>query len=94
MIYTYVDSPTVTTLSPTVGPTSGGTNVTITGTDLQSTSNVTFDGTIAPFAVINNSTVSAITPPGTVGAVDVVVATSGGSATVSGGFTYTSGPGI
>ncbi|MEE4419006.1 IPT/TIG domain-containing protein [Streptomyces bugieae] len=92
--YTYVDSPTVTSLAPTAGPTSGGTGVTITGTQLTTTQSVSFGGTLAPFDVINDTTISAVTPPGAAGAVDVTVVTTGGSATAAGAFTYTAGPGI
>ncbi|MFF3689571.1 IPT/TIG domain-containing protein [Streptomyces sp. NPDC002187] len=92
--YTYIDVPTITTLTPTSGPASGGTAVTITGTNLGSTESVTFDGTTAPFAVVNSSTLSVVTPPGTPGAVDVVVTNPAGSATEVGGFTYVAGPGI
>jgi len=92
--YTYVDAPTITTITPSSGPTDGGTAVTITGTDLTYTTNVTFDGVTASFIVSNSTTVTAITPAGTAGAVDVVVTTTGGSATEVGGYTYLSGPGI
>ncbi|WP_035838684.1 IPT/TIG domain-containing protein [Kitasatospora azatica] len=92
--YTYEDAPTVNTISPSSGSTSGGTAVTITGTNLATTQSVTFDGTSAAFSVINSTTLSVATPPGTAGAVDVVVTTTGGSATMTGGFTYVAGPGI
>jgi hypothetical protein len=92
--YTYVDIPTVGTLSPTSGPTSGGTAVTITGTNLDSTDSVTFGGTPAPFSVINATTLSAVTPPGAAGAANVVVTNPAGSATAVGAFTYVTGPGI
>ncbi|MRH89328.1 cell surface protein [Nocardia sp. SYP-A9097] len=92
--YTYVDAPTVTAVSPASGPTSGGTAVTITGTNLTTTQSVTVDGGTAPFSVISNTEISAVTPAGTAGAVDVVVATSGGSVTDTGAFTYVAGPGI
>ena len=78
--------------APTSGPTSGGTAVTITGTNLATTQSVTFDGTPAPFSVINATTVSAVTPPGTAGAVDVVVTNPAGSDTAVGGFTYVAAP--
>jgi hypothetical protein len=94
LTYTYVDVPTVTSLTPTSGPTSGGTAVTITGTNLDTTDSVTFDGTPAPFSVINATTLSAVTPPGTTGAVDVVVTNPAGSDTAVGAFTYVAGPGI
>ncbi|MFD5949332.1 IPT/TIG domain-containing protein [Streptomyces collinus] len=92
--YTYIDNPTITTVSPASGPTSGGTAVTITGTNLGTTDSVTFDGTLAPFSVINTTTLSAVTPPGTAGAVDVVVTNPAGSDTAVGAFTYVAGPGI
>ncbi|MFI8301293.1 IPT/TIG domain-containing protein [Streptomyces nigra] len=92
--YTYVDVPAVTTVAPASGPTSGGTGVTITGTNLGTTESVTFDGTPAPFSVVNATTVSAVTPPGAAGAVDVVVTNAAGSDTAADAFTYVAGPGI
>ncbi|MBH0777915.1 IPT/TIG domain-containing protein [Nocardia bovistercoris] len=92
--YTYVDVPTIGTLSPSAGPASGGTSVTIAGTGLTTTQSVTFDGVPAPFSVTSDTSVTAVTPPGTAGAVDVVVTTSGGGATAADAFTYVAGPGI
>ncbi|WP_040792267.1 IPT/TIG domain-containing protein [Nocardia paucivorans] len=92
--YTYVDEPTIGTLSPDSGPTAGGTAVTISGTGLTTTQTVTFDDVAAPFSVISDTSVAAVTPPGTAGAVDVVITTGGGSATGTDAFTYVAGPGI
>ncbi|MEU7966498.1 IPT/TIG domain-containing protein [Streptomyces sp. NPDC049097] len=92
--YTYIDDPTITTITPTTGPTSGGTALTIVGTNFTSTESVTFDGVAGPFSVVNSTTLSAVTPPGTAGAADVVVTNPAGSATAAGGFTYVAGPGI
>lgn len=92
--YTYVDGPTIGAPTPGSGPTSGGTAVTISGTSLTTTQSVTFGGVPAPFTVINDTTVSAVSPPGAAGAVDVAVTTNGGVATETGGFTYIAGPGI
>jgi hypothetical protein len=92
--YTYIDAPTVTSLTPTSGSTDGGTSVTINGTNLTTTTNVTFGGTLASFGVINSTTLAVITPVGTTGACDVVITTTAGSATIVGGFTYVAGPGI
>ncbi|MCW8216663.1 MULTISPECIES: IPT/TIG domain-containing protein [Streptomyces] len=92
--YTYVDVPTVTTVAPASGPASGGTGVTITGTNLDTVESVTFDGNPAPFSVVNASTVSAVTPPGSAGTVDVVVTNAAGSATAADAYTYVAGPGI
>ncbi|MFI5877354.1 IPT/TIG domain-containing protein [Streptomyces sp. NPDC051445] len=92
--YTYVDVPSITTVTPSSGPASGGTNVTITGTSLDSTDSVTFDGAPAPFSVVNSTTLSVVSPPGTAGAIDVVVTNAAGSDTAAGAFTYVAGPGI
>lgn len=92
--YTYIDVPTITAVAPTSGAASGGTAVTITGTNLASTNQVTFDGVAAPFTVVNSTTVSAVTPPGTAGAVDVTVSNPAGTATDAAAYTYVAGPGI
>ncbi|MEU8591254.1 IPT/TIG domain-containing protein [Streptomyces sp. NPDC048664] len=90
--YVYVDAPTVTQLTPTSGPSTGGTSVTITGTGFNTTQSVTFDGVPAPFAVLSSTTLVAVTPAGSPGAVDVTVTTTGGGATASGGYTYVNSP--
>ncbi|MFE0349045.1 IPT/TIG domain-containing protein [Streptomyces griseoluteus] len=92
--YVYVDVPTVATVAPSSGPTSGGTGVTITGTNLDSTDSVTFDGTPAPFSVVNTTTLSVVTPPGAAGTADVVVTNPAGSATATAAFTYVAPPSI
>ncbi|MGW3623076.1 IPT/TIG domain-containing protein [Streptomyces sp. NPDC000880] len=92
--YTYIAVPTITTVAPGSGPTSGGTGVTITGTNLTSTTQVTVGGAPAPFSVVNATTVSAVTPPGTVGAADVTVTNPAGTDTETGGFTYVAAPGV
>ncbi|QKV93119.1 IPT/TIG domain-containing protein [Streptomyces sp. NA02950] len=97
LTYTYVDVPTVTGFSPTSGPASGGTAVTITGTSLGTTQSVTFGGIAAPFTVINSTTVAAITPPtadGQPGPADVTVTNAAGSATAATQFSYLAAPGI
>ena len=45
--FTYVAAPTVTSISPTSGPTGGGTSVTITGTNLGGASAVDFGSNAA-----------------------------------------------
>ncbi|KNE78805.1 MULTISPECIES: IPT/TIG domain-containing protein [Streptomyces] len=92
--YTYVDDPTLDSLTPTSGPTTGGTAVTITGTNLTTTEEVTFGVNPAPFSVVNSTTVSAVTPAGAAGAVDVTITNAAGSDTAIGAFTYVAEPGI
>ena len=87
--FTYVPQPTITNLAPTSGPAAGGTTVTITGTGFSRATSVGFGGAAAPsFVVVNDTTITAVTPAGAPGAVDVLVFSPGGSAEVVHGFTY------
>jgi hypothetical protein len=52
--------PSIGTFAPTSGP--AGTEVTITGANLLTTTAVTFDGASAPFTVTNDTTVRATVP--------------------------------
>jgi hypothetical protein len=92
--YTYLDAPTIDTVTPSSGSINGGNSLTITGTNLVSTSSVTFGGTPGAFGVINSTTISVITPANSAGSVDIVVTTNAGSSTAVEAYTYISGPGI
>jgi len=88
-----VNPPTITSVSPAFGPTAGGTTITITGTELAGATAVTVRGNAATsVVVVSDTTVTAVTPPGSVGAANVQVTTPGGTATISGGFTYGNAP--
>jgi len=68
----------------------GGTVITLTGTYLTDTTSVTIGG--APCTnvqVVNSTSVTAVTPAGTVGANTVSVTTPVGTANLTNGFTYT-----
>ena len=54
--FTYVASPTVTSVSPNTGSTAGGTAVTITGTNFAAGATVTFGATAATNVVVVSST--------------------------------------
>ncbi len=86
--YTYLAAPTLASISPNAGSPAGGQSVTLTGTNLTGASAVTFDGATAAFSVVNDTTITATTPAGSAGPADVVVTTSGGTATLSAGYTY------
>jgi hypothetical protein len=94
--FTYVDDldddPTITSIAPSSGPPTGGTNVTITGNDFQPGATVLFDQSPATnVVVVNANTITAVTPAHAPGAVDVTVTTAGGSFTLPSAFTYQSG---
>jgi hypothetical protein len=79
-IYTYVSSPVVSGLSVTAGQTAGNNGVTITGTGLTGTTAVHFGAAAATnVTVVNDTTVTVLTPPGSVGSVDVTVTTAYGT---------------
>jgi hypothetical protein len=92
-LFTYVAPPTVNSISPTSGPTAGGTSVTITGTNFTGATGVTFGGAAATsFVVVSDTTIVATTPARTPGAASVVVTTSGGSNAASTLFTFVAPP--
>ncbi|EFL26610.1 putative IPT/TIG domain protein [Streptomyces himastatinicus ATCC 53653] len=88
LTFTYVAGPTVSGVVPTTGRTAGGTDVTLTGTGLATTHQVTFDGVFAPFTVVSDTTVTAIAPPHTsADNITITVTTLGGTTSWS-GFSY------
>ena len=81
--YTAVAAPTVTGLSPTSGPATGGTLVTITGAGFTGATAVDFGTTAATNVnVVNDTTITADSPAGS-GMVGVTVTTPSGTSTVS-----------
>ena len=80
---------TLSSVSPSPGPASGGAGVTLTGIGLTGATGVTFGGTAATSVhVVNSTMVTAVTPAHASGAVDVVITTPSGSATDTSGYTY------
>jgi hypothetical protein len=80
---------TVSSISPNQGCVVGGTQVTITGTYLGSTSAVRFgDNPATRFTVVDQNTLQATTPSGAGGPAEVQVTTAGGVTTASQAFTY------
>ena len=87
--FTYVATPTVSAVSPSSGSISGGTAVTITGTNFAAGATVKFGTATATNVVVTNSTtITATTPAGSAGAVTVTVTVSGQSGSLTSGFTY------
>jgi uncharacterized protein YhjY with autotransporter beta-barrel domain len=88
--YTYVAAPTVTSISPTYGPTAGGTSVVITGTNFTGATAVTFGGIAATSFTVNNATsINATSPAKSAGTVDVRVTTTGGTSATSAADQFT-----
>lgn len=82
--------PSVTSLTPQAGTTSGGTSVTITGTEFQPGATVRFDASPATdVVVVSSTTITAATPSHAAGIVAVSVTNADGqTGSLSGAFTY------
>jgi hypothetical protein len=79
-IYTYTQAaPAITSISPSSGPTAGGTTVTITGSGFTGATRVAFGGLAATsFNVVSATQITAVSPAQT-GAHYVIVTTPAGS---------------
>ncbi len=89
-------APAVSGTSPGKGPVSGGTEVTITGTNFTEVNAVRFGAETAAHMTVNSPTsITAEAPPGT-GTVDVTVETTGGTSPTSAqdSFSYIAQPSI
>lgn len=87
---TVIAAPTVTSVTPAMGPMAGGTAVTISGADFQNGATVAFGGVPAmSVAFVNSGTLTAVTPRHAAGTVDVVVTNPDfGVGTGGGVYTY------
>ncbi len=92
--FSYVAMPTVTTVSPALGSTAGGTSITITGTGFTNSTIVAFGTTVVTDLVIDSATQITVTSPAGTGTSDVTVINTGGTSSVSAvdQFTYVAGP--
>ena len=90
-------SPVVNSVSPPSGTTNGGTSVTITGSGFTGASTVSFGAKPASsFTVDSDTEITANSPPGTSGPVDVTVSGPGGMSGISSAdqFSYLAAPSV
>jgi formylglycine-generating enzyme required for sulfatase activity len=86
--FTYMPA-SVSSIAPNVGVAAGGFQITITGAYLALTTGVSIGGTACTgVMVVNDTTVTAMTPAGTLGNADVVITGNKGTITVVGGYRY------
>jgi hypothetical protein len=79
----------VTSIAPIVGSTTGGTPVTIAGSEFASDATVTIGGLPATNIVLHGTTqLTAVTPADAAGVVDVAVTSGGRTASLPGGFAF------
>jgi large repetitive protein len=82
--FRYLSGPTVTAVTPSSGPSGGGTAVTITGTGLYYATQVHFGSAEAQFKVNSDTEILAYSPRGVSGqTVPVTVTTPGGTSGVN-----------
>jgi hypothetical protein len=86
--YTYLPLPTITSLSVTTGPISGGTVTVITGTNLASVTSATVGGSAATRGSNTSTSLSITTPVSTVGVKNLVITNTNGTVTLADAFTY------
>jgi hypothetical protein len=80
--------PTVTSVMPNTGPSSGGTTVNVSGTNFLGANLVAFGDASASFTVTGPSTLTAFSPPHVPGTVDVRVTNPDGSSAPCGTDLY------
>ena len=86
-LFTY--GPTITSLSRSSGPVTGGTKVTITGTGFSTVAHVRFGTSTATFTVSSATSVIATAPAHAAGPVRVSVVTAAGTTPATGADLYT-----
>jgi alpha-tubulin suppressor-like RCC1 family protein len=89
--------PAVSGISPSRGPTAGGTKVTITGSSFEGASSVHFGVSAATSVVVESAdTISAVAPAGAPGTVDVTVTTAAGTSPTGTAdrFSYVAAPSV
>jgi IPT/TIG domain/FG-GAP repeat len=88
--FRYLSGPTVTAVTPSSGPSGGGTPVTINGTGLYYATHVHFGSAEAQFKVNSDTEILAYSPPGVAGQkVTVTVTTPGGTSGVNASAVFT-----
>jgi hypothetical protein len=96
--YNYLVLPAISSISPSKGPTVGGNEVTITGTELAGATKVEFGTTVvnAPFPVNTATQIKVTAPAHSVGIVDIKVTTAGGSSvnTATDDYGYVAPPAV
>jgi hypothetical protein len=79
--YTRLTQPALSAATPDQGPTTGGNTVTLTGSGLAATTQVRYGTTPAAFAVVSDTLLTTIAPPGPAGTLAITVGTPAGTST-------------
>jgi RHS repeat-associated protein len=85
----FAQVPTLSAVTPNTGPDTGGTMITLTGTNFATGASVALGGIVLPCNLVSASTITCTDHAGTPGIKSVVVTQPGGTATMTNAFTYT-----
>jgi hypothetical protein len=77
--FTYTGGPTIQSVTPRIGADTGGTKVTISGTDFTGATDVKFGSISVPFTIQSNLAISTVAPAEAPGKVDITVKGSDGT---------------
>jgi len=92
---TYVDPPTISSISPVAGPTDGGTLVTITGTGFTDVTSVEIGGVTATgLTIVSDTQLTVVTPAHVADLSDVKVISDFGDVTQSNAYRFAAAPTI
>ncbi|GAA1919208.1 hypothetical protein GCM10009716_29980 [Streptomyces sodiiphilus] len=78
-LYSYTPRPSVRTVTPARGSTTGGDTVTLTGSGFTGTTEVRLDGGPVAFTVVSDTVLTAVAQPGPAGVTQVTVAAPNGT---------------
>jgi len=84
--------PEISSVSPTTGLETGGTEVTITGANFSTTNRLLVDNTAVPFTVVDDSTIKFVTSEHPVGKIGISIATTAGEVSLDNAFEFTPAP--
>ncbi|MDQ3280948.1 MAG: IPT/TIG domain-containing protein [Acidobacteriota bacterium] len=89
-VYNYLPPPTIVSIAPAKGKTSGGQSALVRGTDfMQDETEVFFGTAAAPQVIVDNPTSATVTTPaGAAGVVDLLARTPAGEARLSNAFRF------
>ncbi len=92
--FSYLPVPTVTAVSPKIGPLTGGAKVTVDGTNFTANTAVKFGANSAQVVEVDSETSLTVVSPAGSGTGDVTVTTPGGTSAISeaGSFSYPGPP--
>ena len=91
--YQYVPPPTVTIINPVSGPNTGGTSITVTGTDFQANATMELGGIACVVTNVTSTQIDCTSGARVAGVVDIVVTNPDNqAATLTNGYEYQTSP--